>query len=329
MKLSVIVPVYKVEQFLDQCVESVLQLKTDFELILVDDGSPDRCGEICDCWAKKDARIQVIHQENGGLSAARNNGLRKCSGDFVMFLDSDDYLDAQETDKMLENLQDGIDVLTGLYREVYTDSNETFDESSPELLSMHGKVSIETFLNALPMDGNSCAMTAWRFICRRTFLLSNELFFKQGIYHEDEEWNQRLFYATKELHVTHHHFYQYRQARAGSIMATINPKRIRDRFAILKCGADMLEKPDVLLAYERYILQQCAWIYFANIVDYHILNKEEKKQLWNDYVRFKKCSNYLNGKMGKLVSIFQRVFGVRLTCTVFHGLHMIKRVFVK
>ena len=90
--VSVIVPVYKVEPYLRQCVDSVLaQTYTDFELILVDDGSPDACGAICDAYAARESRINVIHQENGGLGNARNAGLDQAVGKYIIFLDSDDY----------------------------------------------------------------------------------------------------------------------------------------------------------------------------------------------------------------------------------------------
>lgn len=93
MKLSVIVPVYNVECYLHECIDSVLRQDfTDFELILVDDGSPDRCGEICDDYAARDRRVRVIHQSNGGLSAARNAGLEMASGDYIAFIDSDDFV---------------------------------------------------------------------------------------------------------------------------------------------------------------------------------------------------------------------------------------------
>ena len=93
-KISIIVPVYKVEQYLHKCVDSILaQTFTDFELILVDDGSPDNCGKICDEYATKDSRIKVIHKENGGLSDARNAGLDSAIGDYVGFVDSDDYIE--------------------------------------------------------------------------------------------------------------------------------------------------------------------------------------------------------------------------------------------
>jgi len=101
-QISIIVPVYKVEQYLDRCVNSILnQTFTDFELILVDDGSPDRCPQMCDEWAKKDARIRVIHKENGGLSSARNAGLAVMQGEYVNFVDSDDWIEKDALEYLL------------------------------------------------------------------------------------------------------------------------------------------------------------------------------------------------------------------------------------
>lgn len=92
-EISIIVPVYKVEAYLDRCVKSILdQSFTDFELILVDDGSPDSCSQICDSWAQKDKRLRVLHKENGGLSSARNAGLRIACGNYIGFVDSDDWI---------------------------------------------------------------------------------------------------------------------------------------------------------------------------------------------------------------------------------------------
>jgi len=91
--VSIIVPIYKVEKYLNQCVESIVnQTYTNLEIILVDDGSPDSCGAICDEWAQKDTRIKVIHQENRGLSGARNTGIEHSNGQYLMFVDSDDYV---------------------------------------------------------------------------------------------------------------------------------------------------------------------------------------------------------------------------------------------
>lgn len=105
-KISVIVPIYKVEQYLVQCIESIVkQTYQNLEIILVDDGSPDGCGAICDAWQEKDARIHVIHTENEGLSCARNTGIDQATGDYIMFVDSDDYIAPQMAKRLLQQLE--------------------------------------------------------------------------------------------------------------------------------------------------------------------------------------------------------------------------------
>ena len=133
MKLSIIVPVYKVEEFLDKCVESILaQTFTDYELILVDDGSPDQCGAMCDTWAKKDSRIKVIHKKNGGLSDARNAGIDICKGDYIGFVDSDDYISERMFEILVRNLETyDADISMCGYANVYAGGvrKESKDES--------------------------------------------------------------------------------------------------------------------------------------------------------------------------------------------------------
>lgn len=102
-RISVIVPVYKVEKYLRRCIDSILaQQHKDLEVILVDDGSPDACGAICDEYAAQDARMRVVHQQNGGLSAARNTGLDVATGDYIAFVDSDDYVEPSMYDELLQ-----------------------------------------------------------------------------------------------------------------------------------------------------------------------------------------------------------------------------------
>lgn len=105
--VSIIVPIYKVEDYLVECIESIVnQTYKNLEIILVDDGSPDKCPEICDMYAKKDNRIIVIHQENGGVSSARNIGLEKASGDFIYWVDADDYIDLKFVEDCIEAINE-------------------------------------------------------------------------------------------------------------------------------------------------------------------------------------------------------------------------------
>ncbi len=143
-RISVIVPVYKVEQYLDRCVQSILkQTYTDFELILVDDGSPDRCGEMCDEYAKQDERIVVIHQENGGLSAARNAGIdwafANSDSEWLHFVDSDDWIHS----RMLELLYNATEehqvkiALCDYFKSSKTEPDElSFDEAEYDSIKM-------------------------------------------------------------------------------------------------------------------------------------------------------------------------------------------------
>ena len=124
-EVSVIVPVYRAEEYLEQCIESVLaQTFTDFEMILVDDGSPDNCPAICERYAAEDKRISVVHQKNGGISSARNAGLARAKGRYVYFLDSDDYLSPVLLETAVREIRRGYDAVFFSYYRVYPDGSE-------------------------------------------------------------------------------------------------------------------------------------------------------------------------------------------------------------
>lgn len=134
-KISIIVPIYKVEAYLKRCLDSIVaQTYQNLEIILVDDGSPDDCGKICDAYAEKDERIRVIHKENSGLGYARNSGLEICTGEYIMFLDSDDWL-STDCVEILHNrlIGDNSDMAVGNYIQIYDDGSTkrgyyTFEE---------------------------------------------------------------------------------------------------------------------------------------------------------------------------------------------------------
>ena len=132
-KISVIIPVYKVEKYLKRCVESVVnQTYKNIEIILVNDGSPDKCGEICDKYARIDSRIKVIHKENGGLSSARNAGLDIASGDYIMFVDSDDWISEVSLEKLYDYIEADYDIINFKFSFV--------KENSKELIETHNNI---------------------------------------------------------------------------------------------------------------------------------------------------------------------------------------------
>lgn len=211
-KFSIVVPVYKTEEYLDCCVESVLcQTFTDFELILVDDGSPDNCPAICDAWAEQDARIKVVHQENGGLSAARNAGIRCAQGDYVMFLDSDDWwADDSVLERVAQALErTGAEVLSFNYRKEYNSRLDPmyFPENLPD-----SKTSED--IGSMTANG-SWVTGACNKAVRRSLLVENDLYFRTSITSEDIDWTLRLALAGERFAYANICVFIYRQHGAS------------------------------------------------------------------------------------------------------------------
>lgn len=308
--VSVIIPVYNVKDYLDECVASVLKLKTETEILLVDDGSTDGSGLLCDAWAEKHSHVRVIHQENGGLSAARNRGIQNARGSHLLFLDSDDFLDPEETDRMLGHLTDSTDVLMGLYNNYYTSENRYAPESAAGFLSLSGTVPVARFLEAIPADGSSCYMTAWRFVCRRAWALANELLFFADIYHEDEEWTARLLCKAQEITVTDCYFYQYRQARSGAITSGVKPKHLFDSLTIIRHHQTLeKEHPDNL----QYLQRRQGMLYLNCLINLHTVQGAEKKQICSQLRQLRRCASHMSGKIGKLARLCLKLTGVRIT----------------
>ena len=142
--ISVIVPVYNVEKYLPKCIDSIInQTYTDLEILLIDDGSTDNSGKICDNYAKKDKRIKVIHKKNGGLSDARNTGLNICTGDYISFIDSDDYIEPDMYDKMINTaIANDIDIISCNYNHIYNEQNFSpfFKTNTDELITNKTKL---------------------------------------------------------------------------------------------------------------------------------------------------------------------------------------------
>ena len=212
--VSIIVPVYKVEEYLDTCVQSILaQTYTDLELILVDDGSPDRCGAMCDAWAEKDHRVRVLHKENGGVCSARNAGLDAARGDYIAFVDSDDWLDPEMYAVMMAQVREhGCDVVmcdcikehpgkpqlyTHPIRPGFYDRNALETEYFPHLLMMENVEYPATISN-------------WLLLFRRE--LAEGLRYLIGVrYSEDLLFGAQLMYQAKSFcYLKGQAFYHYR-----------------------------------------------------------------------------------------------------------------------
>lgn len=221
--ISVIVPVYKVEKYLDKSVQSILaQTYEDFELILVDDGSPDKCPQMCDDYAQRDKRVKVVHKENGGLSDARNAGASIANGDYVTFIDSDDYVSSDYLEHLwiLKEKYDADISITGI--KVFYDGenhvNTVNKGDKYEEYCYSGVKALEAMLYQDNIDSSACAMLIPIAVVRNNP-------FPKGKYHEDEFTTYKYYIAVNRVAISTKNQYFYYQRR-DSIMYTLGQPSI-------------------------------------------------------------------------------------------------------
>lgn len=226
MRLSLIVPVFDVQDYLRQCLDSLICQDLpddDYEIVLIDDGSRDASGEICDEYAEKQPNIRVFHQENQGLSAARNVGVQKARGEFVQFVDSDDYIAPDVFGRLLAQIdRERLDMLRFNYENVNDAGEIIHPNREPKLFADYsdGVTDGADFL----MNRLGFACYACQFIIRRQILLEDP--FMEGIHFEDTEWVSRALPKVGRVASTEEVVYFYR-IRQGSITKGMDSNAIR------------------------------------------------------------------------------------------------------
>ena len=245
LKLSIIVPIYKVEQYLRKCVDSLFNQdlsSEEYEIILVDDGSPDGCPAICDEYANTHDNVRVIHRQNGGLSAARNSGIEVAQGQYVQFVDSDDYLEPNVLKALVEKMDaDNLDVLRFNYQNV-NGQYEIFEPNKVSKPFVDYRDEICKGLTFLTERlGYGCY--AWQFIIHHELL--EGCAFKEGIYFEDMEWAPRLLLKANRVTSTDLMVYNYLM-RQGSITQSVDERKKRkvldDRLSLIDAMKEQMDK---------------------------------------------------------------------------------------
>ena len=292
---SVIIPIYNVEKYLNECVDSVLsQTFTNIEIILVDDGSPDRCPELCDNYAAKDIRISVVHKENGGLSDARNAGIRKARGQYLMFLDSDDYWDDPDAltklHKKLSEYGNSADVAMFQAKLLYPDGSLVPDSGhfDPGFNELTPEQALCYMSERGLLIGSACSKAV-----KRTFFIQNDLFFKVGIKSEDIDWIIRVANSMPKYLYSDQFFYIYRKGRSESITANVDA-------AYLAQFTDMLDGFAHHYTYANDTVGRCLLSLVA--YEYSILmaktaNLAEKSQKANLVTRIREMQDVLKYDM--------------------------------
>lgn len=280
--ISVIVPVYRVEEYLERCVKSILsQTYKNLEVILVDDGSPDQCPAICDACAEKDVRVKVIHQENKGLSGARNAGIDAASGEYLAFVDSDDYVSPHFIEELYQLLQD-TGCAIGQCRFSYVKGDGLVEEGDSAFCIYRGESLMEQLYG--PEEKATCFVVAWNKLYRAELFKETGIRYPEGRIHEDEATTYRLFHEAKKLAFLDRALYGYYTENGGSITSVFSAKRLQwltaheERIVFFKKNG--YEK--LLPAAYRKLCDACITFYFRcteQVKDAEELKKELRKRL--------------------------------------------------
>lgn len=254
--ISVIIPVYKVEQYLNQCIASVTrQTYQQLEILLVNDGSPDRCGMMCDEWAKRDQRIKVIHKENGGLSDARNAGLNAARGAYIAFVDSDDLIAPTMMEQLLDALEyESADIAECNYT-LFTNEPLAKDNSDYKKVVGYGvKEAMHLLLNE-----HTFKYTVWNKLYRREIFQS--LQFEIGKLHEDVFFTYQAFGLCHRIAKIEDSLYYYRQ-RSDSIMGSEFSVRNLDSLEARKCQYFYIKAnfPELSSKAQSQVLGNCLYL---------------------------------------------------------------------
>lgn len=295
-KVSIVIPVYNIAEYIEKCVESVTtQSYQNLEIILVDDGSTDESPILCDNLAKTDARIRVIHQKNGGLSVARNEGLAVATGDYVVFVDGDDYLTPISVEQLLVAvLTQDCPIGVGCFTSDAADLDTVVLEDS---FSLGARESIREILTERQFF--TCA---WGKIYRRD--LFETILFPAGLIYEDYAVVGRLFDAAKKVAFTGAKLYYYRYTPTGITKSSFKKKHM-DYFTVTdRVGEFIGQKyPELRADFERYTVRNAIAFF-----------KKMSESGYDDFEDVKKVRSYVKKYFGRFFfgkyPLFKKMYGL-------------------
>lgn len=292
MKISVIVPVYNVQEYIVECLESIMiQELKDIEIIIVNDGSTDKSISNIQNIIDNNSNIHLINKVNGGLSSARNTGLSHAKGEYVLFVDSDDYLEKDFLYKLYNEAKEyDLDIACGGYTKFY-ENNATYPQIRNEILCKKSIISGQKFL-LNQLDCNDYRMEVWDDLYKREFLLENNLFFVEGLLHEDEEFTPRALLAAKRVKIVETYGYMYRQRENSIMSSTVNIKHVSSVEYIINSFINHFEKTKI--EHEKLIFSKlCCNIFNAYIEKVLRIDIDNKYKFIRN-IRRKEIINVMN-----------------------------------
>ena len=322
---SIVIPVYNTVKELKRCVDSVVcQTFEDFELILVDDGSTDGSGALCDRLSLEDPRIKTIHKSNGGCSEARNTGIRAAAGKYLLFVDSDDMWDDKSA------LHDIYEIVKNNPVDVVCFGVAIYNENG-DLVKIRKPALPEGIDNKYEtikhlVYTNQYFSTSYVKALRRDFFLESDLFFVKGLLSEDIEWSARILMRCESIAVYPNAFYKRIQRSIGSITSAIGKKNIKDILGSIEKGTELVEQSDCTDNFRALYYEYWAYQYAMLLGLVPIIQEDaEYDQILEKLKKLQHLLRYDHVKKVKLVKICGLVMGFDLTVKLLAKYYRIRR----
>ena len=305
MKFSIIIPAYNVANYLENCVESILKQTYDnYEIIIVDDGSTDETGKIADELLTRSMQINVVHQSNGGASKARNTGMKRSTGDYILFLDGDDFWSDSHFLKQIasELTIELVDVIVFGYSYYY--DNEIKESPISQLKDLGEATNFGLFNGP---NWNKCISKE---------LINKGLSFPEDLVSEDSLYCSSIMKRMESFSVITSTQYMYRQNRAGSLTNVVKERNVLDTLEGISRG---LSDEKSLSEVKRKALNTYFTISYISILPYvkPYLFNQEIRNLLIQYKYLLKNSSHINNKSFKMTGIFTSIFGINISTRLF------------
>lgn len=311
--LSVIIPVYKVERLLPRCLNSVINQWDDYkekiEIVLIDDGSPDDSGKICDEYALKYSNIMCIHKENGGLSEARNVGIKKAVGKYLLFLDSDDQINKNTIEILLNNINNNPDaeVFIGTYLEII---NGKINKNKYELDEKKG--SGDEIFKYLLNGFNRYDWFAWLNIIQKDYLDRNNFYFENGKYYEDILWTPNIIYNAKNVCLINYPIYIYTRNRKDAITTTKSIRIFDDKIYVCNYIISLKDKLGLEPETTEKLIGGLCLIYTSLLSDIWEVKYNNRKKYWKKLNELSMILKYSSRKIDSFMNIIAKVLGIKV-----------------
>lgn len=324
-KISIVVPVYNTSLYLKQCIESLInQDFSDYEIILVNDGSTDDSGSVCDFYSSKYSFITTIHKENGGPSDARNVGIERSTGEYILFVDSDDFIHPNSLSNLYKTIHEmpEVDVIFLEAMKFFPNGEIVpFGEGFMKE-NIYGKSQVEVLqhiasLNKFP--GSACTK-----LVRSKLIKTKNLYFKKGQLSEDIDWTLRLLLAANSFSYCSSYIYYYRQNRHGSITNTISLAHVTSLLDILDYWTNKIATSSFNSDMRSHFTAFLSYEYVMVILLYGNLNQFDKKTIQKKVKKYSWLLSTSRNKKVIVVRIVYKILGLELTAKLlsyYRGVH--------